>query len=409
MLKSAEDSKARLRIIVVGGGIGGLALAGLLAQRRMDVTVYEQARDIRPVGAGVILAPNGVKVLRRITGGAPFDRHAVALETGWEFRRWQDGRVLFSQELGDACVRMYGEHLYAVHRADLLSALLAHLPEGCLRLDAEVAGASTSEDAATVHFADGSSDTADVVVGADGIHSVVQRSVVDAAGARFSGMCVYRCLVPAEQAPGFARRATHAIWLGPGRHVVHYPVSGGEIINLAAATPTGEWQTESWSAAGNLADLAAEFMGWDHRLRELIESATVTARSALFDRDPLPRWTRGRLVLLGDAAHPMLPFFAQGSAQALEDAAVLARCLTEPNVCFQDALARYEAVRWERTGRVQSATRERADSEHLPDGPAQRTRDAALAAGNPLAVNGWLYGYDANNVPIRADTERGEP
>ena len=183
------------------------------------------------------------------------------------------------------------------------------------------------------------------------------------------------------------------------------------MINLAAATPAGEWQTESWSAAGNLADLAAEFQTWDHRLRELIESATVTARSALFDRDPLPRWTRGRLALLGDAAHPMLPFFAQGSAQALEDAAVLARCLTEPNVCYQDALARYEAVRWERTGRVQNATRERGDSEHLSDGPAQRTRDGALAAGNPLAVNGWLYGYDANNVrlPASVDAKRGEP
>src|ERR1700754_1268663 len=186
------NSRARPRIIVVGGGIGGLALAGSLAQRRMDVTGYEQARDIHPVGAGVILAPNGVKVLRRITGGEPLNRHAVALETGWEFRRWQDGRVLFSQELGDACVRMYGEHLYAVHRADLLSVLLAHLPEGCLHLDVKVAGASSSEGAATVHFTDGSSDTADVVVGADGIHSVVQPSVVDAAGARFSGLSVYR-------------------------------------------------------------------------------------------------------------------------------------------------------------------------------------------------------------------------
>ena len=219
---------------------------------------------------------------------------------------------------------------------------------------------------------------------------------------------MHRCLIPADQASEFARRASHTVWLGPGRHVVHYPVSGGKLINLAAMTPAGEWRTESWSAAGSRSDLAAEFQDWDYRLRELIDSATSTARSALFDRDPLSRWTQGRRALLGDAAHPMLPFLAQGSAQALEDAAVLARCLTMPHASFQDALARYEGVRLARASRVQTASRKRADSNHLPDGPAQRARDAALVAGNPLTASGWLYGYDANHVPLSAaeDTEQ---
>jgi salicylate hydroxylase len=404
------NRKARPRVIVVGAGIGGLGLAALLAQQRTDVTVYEQANEIRPVGAGVFFAPNGAKVLRRITGGDPFCGSAGALKTGWEFRRWRDSRVLSAQRLGDECVRLYGEHTYGVHRADLLSVLLAHLPEGCLTLGAKVVWAGTSDNAAVVHFADGSSDTADVVVGADGIHSVVQPAVVDAPGPRFSGLCVHRCLIPADRVPEFARRASHTVWLGPGRHVVHYPVSGGKLINLAAMTPAGDWRTESWSAAGSLSDLAAEFQGWDHRLRELIDSATSTARSALFDRDPLPRWTQYRLALLGDAAHPMLPFLAQGSAQALEDATVLARCLTASNASFQDALARYEGVRLTRASRVQTASRERAGSNHLPDGPAQRARDAAFVAGDPLAASGWLYGYDANTVQLSAavDTEPTE-
>jgi salicylate hydroxylase len=393
---------------VVGGGIGGLALACLLAAQRVDVTVYEQADEIRPVGAGILLTPNGVKLLRRITGGKPLDRSAVPLEVGWEFRRWQDSRVLFSQELGDECVRRYGEHTYGVHRADLLSLLLDHLPEGCLTLGAKVVRASTADDVATVRFVDGSSDTADLVVGADGIHSVVQPSVVDAPGARFSGFCVYRCLIPTDRAPEFARRPTQTLWLGPDRHVVHYPISGGELINMVAVTPAGEWRTESWSAAGNLADLASEFSGWEQQLGALIEPATIMVRSALFDRDPLPRWTRGRLALLGDAAHPMLPFFAQGSAQALEDSVVLARCLTEYDVDVTEALAQYQTVRLARASRVQNHSRERADSNHLPDGPAQRARDAELAAGNPLDINGWLYSYDANKVPLLEKAVDGE-
>ena len=146
------NRKARPRVIVVGAGIGGLALAALPAQRGMDVTVYEQAKEIRPVGAGVFFAPNGAKVLRGITEGDPFDGSAGALKTGWEFRRWRDSRVLSAQQLGDACVRLYGEHTYGVHRADLLSVLLAHLPEECLALGARVVRAVTSDNAAVVHF-----------------------------------------------------------------------------------------------------------------------------------------------------------------------------------------------------------------------------------------------------------------
>lgn len=376
-----------MRIAIIGGGIGGIAAALFLRRAGLEATVYEQAAETREVGAGIVVAPNMVRPLAELGLAENLSRVAVRLEAAWEFRRWQDGRILSVQAMGDECVRLYGADCYVAHRADLLALLQSALPPHQLRLGHRCM--QVREDGEVI-FSDNSSIKADVVIGADGIHSTVNPLK---AKARFSGLCAFRCLVPAQMAPPMALRPVQTLWLGPGRHFVHYPISAGRLVNVVAIVPAGDWRDESWTADGNVADLAAEFAGWDERVLQLIASATSTKRWAMFDRDPLERWTHGRVTLLGDSAHAMLPFFAQGAAQAIEDAVVLADCLrnaTRENA--EAALKRYEAIRLPRTSQVQVMSRGREIRNHLPDGPEQQARDAQLASGDPLRDSAWLYG-----------------
>jgi salicylate hydroxylase len=384
-----------VRVAVVGGGIGGLAAAAFLGRAGVEVTVFEQARALTEVGAGLVVTPNAARLLRRLGHFDRFRRRAVPLDVGWEFRRWANGRVLFSQPLGEACERLYGEHCYVAHRADLLETLRAAAGAACLRLGHRLVSLRQSAAGVDLTFADGTRAAADVVIGADGVHTTVGRFVTRTGPPRFSGICAYRCLVPADRAPAFARRPVQSLWLGPGRHLVHYPICGGEIVNVVAITPAGDWTTESWSAEGRVEDLRAEFAGWSAELTALLAGTDRTGRWALLDRDPLPRWSAGAVALLGDAAHPMFPFLGQGAAQAIEDAAVLAACIVAGSGEPAAALRRYERIRRPRATRIQELSRGRQETNHLPDGPAQQARDAALAGQDPLSHNDWIYRYDA--------------
>lgn len=390
------------RIAIVGGGLGGLAAALFLRRAGVQATVYEAATELREAGAGIVVPPNMVRVLQALGLAEALPRFAVQLDAAWEFRRWDDGRVLFVQPMGDECVQLYGAPCYVAHRADLLALLQQALPADAVRLGRRCTGvraAVDQADRAMLDFTrpDGSVETvhADAVIGADGIHSVLAQAVVQPEPARFSGLCAFRCLVPAEAAPAMALRPVQALWLGPGRHFVHYPISGGRLVNVVAIGPAGEWRSESWTADGEVADMKRQFEGWDARLHQLIDSATHTKRWALYDRTPLPTWAAGRVALLGDAAHAMLPFFAQGAAQALEDALLLADCVRDlPSAALPVALQRYDAIRRPRASRVQLMSRGREIRNHLPDGPEQQQRDADLASGNPLRDSAWLYGHD---------------
>jgi salicylate hydroxylase len=390
------------RIVVVGGGIGGLAAAAFLARAGLPATVYEQAPELGEVGAGLVASPNLVRLLRRLGVVDRLLERAVPLDVGWEFRRWQDGRVLSAENLAEACVDLYGERTYTVHRADLLDVVKAAVPDGAIRLGRRCVGVDIGADGAALTFADGSLVNAEVVIGADGVHSPVREAVSGASPAVFSGLCAFRSLVPAERAPAFARRRAHTLWLGPDHHLVHYPISSGKIINLVAFAPAGADVVESWSATATRAEFVAEFEGWDSRLRELIHASGAPGRWALLDRPPLARWTRGPVTLLGDAAHPMFPFFAQGAAQAVEDAATLARCLAADPADPAAALRRYQALRQDRTARIQTVSHQRVHLNHLADGPQQQARDAALRDSDPLTANGWIYGYDADVVEAEA-------
>ena len=281
-----------------------------------------------------------------------------------------------------------------VHRADLLRVIQSVVPAESVRLGRKCVGLDSGGGALRLRFADGQSAEADVVIGADGIHSTVRNTVFGASPATYSGLSAFRALVPADQAPEFACRPAQTLWLGPGHHLVHYPVSAGERVNLVAFAPAGDYTVESWTATATVEEFLAEFDGWDQRLTRLIRAAGTPGRWALLDRAPLTRWSEGGVTLLGDAAHPMFPFFAQGAAQAIEDAAVLARCLADGADDPAAALKRYEDLRIPRTTRLQAISHGRAHLNHLPDGPEQRERDAAFTQQDPLVANGWIYSYD---------------
>ncbi|MBP2327186.1 salicylate hydroxylase [Kibdelosporangium banguiense] len=386
-------------IAILGGGIGGLAAAAFLRRTGLPSTIYEQASELREIGAGLVMAPNVARLLRRLGVLEELAHHVVRLEIGWEFRRWQDGTVLSAENLAEACERLYGEHTYTARRSDLLAALRKSVPDDSVRLGKRCVAVIENGDRPALRFDDGEVAEADIVIGADGIHSVVRRVIADSIEATYSGLCAFRTLVPAEHAPEIARRNAHTLWLGPGHHLVHYPISAGKLINLVAIAPAGDYSVESWTARASIEEFLAEFDGWDPRLLDLIRAAETPGRWALLDRTPLRHWSRGPVTLLGDAAHPMFPFFGQGAAQAVEDAAVLAQCLAAQPDDPVNALQNYESLRIPRTTRLQEVSHGRSRINHLPDGPEQQARDKAFSDSDPLVDSAWIYEYDADTVP----------
>jgi salicylate hydroxylase len=389
-------------IAIIGGGIGGLAAAAFLRRAGLAATVYEQASQLSAVGAGLIVAPNAARLLRALGVLDVFEERAVPLETGWEFRRWQDGSVLSAEDLATKCADWYGEHTYTAHRADLLDVIRRAVPAQDVRLGKRCVEVGLRGPRHRLRFADGETAEADVVIGADGIHSLVRAALTEPVPPAYSGLSAFRALVPAQNAPAFARRPAQTLWVGPGHHLVHYPISAGKYVNLVAFAPAGDYTTESWTATATVAELLAEFAGWDERLTRLIRAAGTPGRWALLDRAPLPWWTRGTVTLLGDAAHPMFPFFAQGAAQAIEDGATLARCLAANPADPAAALRRYEELRIPRTTRLQEVSHARAHVNHLPDGPEQRARDASFSGTDPLTGSAWIYAHDPESEPISA-------
>jgi len=391
---------AAIKIAIVGAGLGGLAAALFLRRAGLDVVVYEQSAAFHEVGAGIVVPPNMVRLLRRLDLARKLDEFAVRLEFAWEYRRWQDGRVLSATPMGERCELMYGAPCYVAHRADLREFFRRALPDEAVRFDHRCIGVKQSKKGVGLELVSASGRMlqaeADAAIGADGIHSVIRDFVVRQEQPRFSGLCAFRCLVPAERAPEMALRPVHTLWLGPGRHFVHYPISAGRLINIVAMAPAGDWRSESWTADGEISDLAREFERWDERVHQLIVSATQTKRWALFDRAPLEQWTAGRVALLGDAAHAMLPFLAQGAAQGVEDAVALADCLkSAKSDTVVTALKRYEELRRPRANHVLLMSRGREIQNNFPDGPEQQRRDEAFAAADPLKQIAWLYGHEA--------------
>jgi salicylate hydroxylase len=384
-------------IAVIGAGIAGLTLAAALVRRGLTSVIFEQATGLAEIGAGVQIAPNASRVLHRLGLAARLDEVAVR-PAATEFRRWADDRLIATTALGAECERLYGAPYYTIHRADLRNALAGLVSGMQIRLGWRLARVRDAADRAILDFDDRPSDHAHLVVGADGVRSVV-RGRLAADQPVFCGLGVYRGLVPAGALPDMARRPAVRVWLGPGRHLVCYPVRGGALVSFAATAPSDAAGRESWHATGSLADLAQAFRGWNDTVQALIAAAGAIGHWTLHDRDPVRHLCAPRLALIGDAAHPMLPFTAQGANQAIEDAAALAACLAQRrDGDAAQAAQRYEAVRAARTARLQREARGRINGMHLPDGQAQRIRDRVLANQASLHQQAWLYGYDAEDV-----------
>lgn len=397
------------RITVVGAGIGGLALAGALAANGLPYVIHEQTRQLAEVGAGVQLSPNAIRPLLRLGLGPALREHAVRIEA-MEVRGWS-GRPIARTPLGDACERMFAAPYLTVHRAHLHDALLSLVDRDRLGLGQRLISATRTgdgdgpEDAVRLAFADGTESTADVVVGADGIHSTVRETFLRDEPV-FSGLGIYRGLVPVDALPAGAEKPLVRLWLGPGGHFVCYPVASGEYLSYAATVPvtTGAPTRESWSRPGDPEALRAAFGHWTGLVSHIVDAVEFTHQWALHDRPPLRTWSTRRITLLGDAAHPMLPFMAQGANQAIEDAMDLASCLTgsAPHD-IPGRLARYEALRVPRTAEIQRGSRGNAGVLHLPDGPAQRRRDARMAVHAALKDRALLYAHETGRsvLPVR--------
>ncbi|GIF63659.1 monooxygenase [Asanoa ishikariensis] len=385
-----------VRVAVVGGGIGGLVAGLALRRAGLDVRVFEQAPAVGTVGAGIQLAPNATRALAAL-GVLPAVR-AVAVEpTAFEFRRWDDGRVLSSTPLGAPVESAYGAPYLHVHRGDLVAVLASAVQAAAVPVEVGVRCVDVlpGERDVELRLAGGRRERADLVVGADGIHSVVRRAILGTGDARFTGHVAFRGLIPASRVAGLPVGHTSTVRMGPGRHCVHYFVSAGRLLNVVCVIEEDTWTRESWTDHGDPAELRAAFADWDPVVRALVDALDAPLKWALFDRLPFPRWSKGPVTLLGDACHPMLPYGAQGAAQAIEDAAVLAACLRDAGADVPAALARYELLRHDRTARVQELSRGNATRFHLPDGPEQRARDAAIASTYGLSPDiDWLYGFD---------------
>lgn len=387
-------SASGISVAVVGAGIAGLTVAAALTNAGVRCRVYERAPRLGEVGAGIQLSPNATRLLHRLGAAAGLRAVAVRPEA-IEMHRWDSGTLLMRTVLGQTCDDRYDAPYYCLHRADLHQLLVALLPEGVIRLGAQCAEVTDAGDAAEIRFADGSVACSDVVIGADGIHSVV-RQVLVRDEPRFSGQAVYRGLIPADRLPRLLDEPKVLLWLGPGQHCVCYPVSSGRSISFVATTPAGSWRSESWTEEGEVADVLEAYQGWHGEVQSLLRAATSVTRWALHDRAPIGRWSGRRITIVGDAAHPMLPFGAQGANQAIEDAVTLAACLRDVTASgVAQALWRYEELRRPRTEYVQRTIAENARNHHFADGEQQRARDRSMSQNWGLAGQDWLFGYEA--------------
>jgi len=389
-----------LRVSIIGGGIGGLTAALALRQAGFEVDVYEQAPELTQIGGGINMGPNAVRILRRLGLAAGLDREGVRPLFTHQ-RRWQDGCTLQRAPLNPLCEKLYGAPHITIHRADLLAVIASGFPAEHIHLGHRLIGLENNNDCVEAWFENGIRIEADILVGADGINSVVRAALFGEEAPVFAGCVACRGLVPAERIADLGLEIGNQSWVGPGAHFVHYFVSRRGLLNFVGWTEHDEWNREDWTDRATVARALAAFEGWHPQVRRIISAADTCFIWALFDRDPLPHWFIGRATLLGDACHPMYPFMGQGAAQAIEDGAALAACLLATGKADPPTVLRhYERMRLPRVTRLQDMSRANRTRFHMRDGPAQEARDAEWAKAtdrSPEALR-WLYNYDATGA-----------
>jgi salicylate hydroxylase len=370
-------------VAVCGGGIGGLATAIALHKFGLDVTVYEQTRQFARVGADINLTPNAVRALDGL-GIGPAIRESAARPQFRISRTWDTGAETSRLPMGDSAEQQYGAPQLTMHRGDLMTALENRLPSGVVEMGRRVSGVADGR----IEFTDGSGVSADVIVGADGIHSAVRTALLGREQPTFTGVVAFRAVVPTERVGDLPNLDSFTKWWGPdsSTQIVTFPLNQGKDIFVFATCGQEEWTEESWTTPGSVTELRELYRDFHPEARALLDACDDVLKSALYVRDPLASWTDGRSVLLGDAAHPMMPFMAQGAGMAVEDAVVLSRCLS----LFDDpavALQTYQETRLQRTSRIQRGS---------------RSNEWLKVAGN----GDWVYEYDAWQVPLELAAAR---
>ena len=395
-----------MNICIIGAGLGGLSAALALLQKGFRVTVLEQAAALGEIGAGVQLGPNAVGVLYRMGLQAPLEQ--VTCETlGKRVRLWNTGQTWPLFDLGTVARKMYGYPYLTVHRADLhrvlVDAVRALQPDA-LVLNAKLHSLQTRSDGVSLHLADGRVWEADAVIGADGVHSRVRAALFGEDAPRYSGVMAWRGVIDASKLPTHMREPYGTNWVGPGAHVVQYPLRQGALMNFVGAIEGNRWEIESWSERGTREECLGDFVGWHEEVQAMIHAIEVPYKWVLKVRDPMDTWSRGPVTLLGDACHPTLPFLAQGAAMAMEDGYMLARAMA---LCPTDAaqgFARYEAVRKERTARVVKGSAANTQRFHNPAlAHAQGAAEYVEREWNEARVKEryeWLFKYDIDAVAL---------
>ena len=376
-----------LNIAIVGAGIGGLASAALLARAGHTVNVFEQAPRFARVGAGIQMAPNAVKVLRSLGLEERLTQIAFQSDVALS-REWDSGRVTSELPLRRGVAERFGAPYLFLHRGDLHAALESLVPREIVHLGAKLIGLDQSTHGVDLAFANGARVTVDAAIGADGVHSFVRETLLGPEQARFTGRVAYRATYPAARLGAARITPARTKWWGPDRHMVIYYVTAArdELYFVTSVPESADWMTpESWSAKGDLDALRTAYRGFHPEVQTVIEACPEVYKWALLERDALPRWCKGRVVLLGDACHPMTPYMAQGAASALEDAAILSRCLAHVDADgLEHAFALYESVRKPRASAIQ-------------------TRSSSNTWLRGETDPAWVYGYDATTAPLEPD------
>lgn len=392
------------RVMIAGAGIGGLCSALAMAKRGFDVVVCEQAKHLGEVGAGLQISPNAFKVLRELGLESALKPCAFVPQRA-TMRDFKSGEYYLDIPLAENTVTRYGAPYWHLHRADLHGVLVqACLKAGIeLMLGATVTGykENTETNQVSLFLDDGQTLTADLLIGADGIHSKIREQILGRQKAIFMGQVAWRGVIPVSDL-SVEIKPDACVWVGQNRHFVSYYLRGGEYVNFVAVEERNDWTSESWREEGDIEALKQSFSGWHPEVTELLAAASSTFLWALNGRDELPTWHQGRVVLLGDACHPMLPFMAQGAAMAIEDAYVLAKCLADYKM--SDALVEYEKIRKPRATKIQKMSKANASLYHMHGGVLGKLKLKALQAAShfvPDVIQSKLdsvYGHDVTKA-----------